>query len=176
MVERRKKKRKKLLGHRTHGKGNTKNKRGAGCRGGRGKAGSKKHKRMKFGHLFGTKVRLKTKQKKLRLPEKKAINLADLAGLLERLEAEKRLEKEKGLVVLDGARIGFQKILGRGKPPEKLLFRNLQLSRKALEKVKQAQGLVELKVKKEAEKKPEEARKIEEVKAKEEKEEKGVRE
>ena len=43
-MRRRSKKTRKLLGQRTHGCGNTKNKRGKGCRGGRGMAGVDKHK------------------------------------------------------------------------------------------------------------------------------------
>ena len=59
MVVRRRKKKNKLRGQRTHGGGGTKNRRGAGCRGGVGKAGSHKHKFSKYYVEFGIKKKLK---------------------------------------------------------------------------------------------------------------------
>ena len=54
MTIRKRKKKNKLRGHRTHGKGDTKNHRGAGSRGGVGRAGSHKHKFTKYYGEFGT--------------------------------------------------------------------------------------------------------------------------
>ena len=53
MPERTRRKKNKLRGNRTHGKGNTKNHRGAGSKGGRGRAGSHKHKFSKYYKTFG---------------------------------------------------------------------------------------------------------------------------
>ena len=64
MVIRRDKKLKKYLGTRSRGAGNTKNRRGAGCKGGKGRAGSKKHKFQKYVKLFGTE-KIKPRQKKI---------------------------------------------------------------------------------------------------------------
>ena len=53
VVRRRKKRVNKMLGQRTRGNGDTKRRRGAGSRGGRGLAGSHKHKYSKYAGKFG---------------------------------------------------------------------------------------------------------------------------
>ena len=53
MTVRKRKKKNILRGHRTHGHGDTKNGRGAGSRGGVGRAGSHKHKFTKYAGEFG---------------------------------------------------------------------------------------------------------------------------
>ncbi|MCD6478404.1 MAG: uL15 family ribosomal protein [Candidatus Diapherotrites archaeon] len=135
MVVRKRKKKNKLRGKRTHGKGNTKNKRGAGSRGGRGRAGSARHKRMLF---LG-----EEKKKKLK-PKKKpdAINLKELERLLDRLESEKRLVLENGLIVVDGKKLGFGKVLSRGNIKRGIKLINAKASEKALEKIINAGGTV----------------------------------
>lgn len=137
MVVRRRKKKIKLRGQRTHGKGNTKNRRGAGCRGGRGKAGSHKHKYSKYYLVFGTKRKLKPKRKE------RAINLDELNKEIEVWVREKKVEKEKGLLIIDGKKLGLEKILSVGNIDEKVLIRNLPVSKKAKEKIEKAGGIVE---------------------------------
>lgn len=138
MVVRRAGKRKRLLGQRTRGHGDTKNRRGAGSRGGRGLAGSHKHKWSKSYTRFG-------KEKKTVLPTKKekAINIDQLMQAMPRLVETGKVSKEAGMLAVDGAKIGYDKLLGKGNLNEKLLFRNMKASKKALEKVEKAGGKLE---------------------------------
>ena len=114
-----------LRGHRTNGKGNTKNKRGAGCKGGRGRAGSHKHKFSKYYMTFGIKKRLNPKTKL------KTITLEDL----------KLLAKDKKEINLSD--FGFQKILGKGNITTPLIIKNAVLTKVAKEKIEKAGGRIE---------------------------------
>lgn len=137
MVVRKRKKKIKLRGHRFHGKGNTKNKRGAGCRGGRGRAGSHKHKFSKYWMTFGMKRRLKPKHT---MPE---IKLDDLCILVPHLIAEGKIEMRGKEFVVDGKKAGYGKLLGTGKVNQKLIVRNMKVSASAREKIEAAGGKVE---------------------------------
>lgn len=141
MVVRRRKKKNRLRGQRTHGKGNTKNKRGAGCRGGRGRAGSHKHKFSKYYMTFGVKRKLKAKEKP------KAINLDELSERLAKLGREKKVEKEGDYIVINGNTLPVSKILSTGLISEKILVKNLAVSKKAKEKIEKAGGKVEEEIK-----------------------------
>ena len=151
MVERQRKKKNRVRGQRSHGKGNTKNRRGAGCRGGRGNAGSKKHKRFNHMHRFGTKIKLKTKQLRRQRPELHVINLDDLNERLRKLEKQNKLEKDGAFILVDGEKMNLDKLLSRGTPAFKVKIRNIGLSKKAIEKVEAAQGVVEMEAEPEAE-------------------------
>ncbi len=135
MVVRRRRKKNKLRGQRTHGKGDTKHKRGAGSRGGRGRAGSHKHKYSLYYDSFGME-RKKIRAKK----EIKAINLDQLLQQLPKLVAEKKVGKEGNTFVIDGRKVGYGKILSRGAVKEKLIVINMGASRKAREKILAAGG------------------------------------
>ncbi len=115
----------KLRGKRSHGKGNTKNNRGAGCKGGRGRAGSKKHKFTKYYLTFGIKRRLCTKG------TLKTINLVDLMPLIED-------KKEINLKEL-----GYDKILGKGNITCAIKFKKALATNVAKEKIEKAGGSVE---------------------------------
>jgi len=116
-----------LRGHRTHGKGNTKNHRGAGSNGGRGRAGSFKHKRGKFMAFTNshTKIRMKAKAK---LREISIYNLMMLVGN----------NKEINLKEL-----GFDKIIGTGKVTKTLIIKNAQFTDIAKQKIEKAGGKIE---------------------------------
>jgi large subunit ribosomal protein L15 len=137
MVERKRKKKNKLRGQRSHGKGNTKNKRGAGCRGGRGRAGSHKHKFSKYYSDFGVKRKLKAKQKR------DSINVGEIDSKIEKWIEQKKAERKNDLVVIDGKKIGIQKITGRGIIKEKILVKNVKLSEKARTTIEDADGEIE---------------------------------
>jgi large subunit ribosomal protein L15 len=138
MVVRRSRKREKLRGQRTHGHGNTKNRRGGGSRGGRGQAGSHKHKFNQFFDFFGSeRKRIKPKQ------ETKAINLGQLVQQLPKLAELKKVEKRGNSFVIDGQKIGFDKILSMGIVQEKLVVKNMRVSKKAREKILKAGGKIE---------------------------------
>lgn len=137
MVVRKRKKKIKLRGHRFHGKGNTKNKRGAGCKGGRGRAGSHKHKFSKYWMTFGMKRRLKAKHS---MP---AIKLDDLCIMMPHLIAKGKIEMRGKEFVVDGKKIRYGKILSTGNVNQKLIIRNMNVSAGAREKIEAAGGKVE---------------------------------
>jgi len=116
-----------LRGHRTHGKGNTKNHRGAGSNGGRGRAGSFKHKRGKFLPFVNcnTKIRLKAKPKLLEI---NLITLDKLAGTNKEIDLQK---------------FGFDKILGSGDIKKPLIIRNAKCTAIAKIKIEKAGGKIE---------------------------------
>ena len=145
MVVRQRKKKNRLRGHRSHGKGDTKNKRGAGCRGGRGKAGSKKHKRTKYFEVIGNKVRLKKQFVVRGKKALQALNLDDLNYLVEGLIAGQKAEKEGSLIVIDGQKHGLDKVLSRGSLAHKVLLKNVFASKKAIEKIEASGSKVEAK-------------------------------
>jgi len=137
MVVRKRKKKNTLRGNRVHGKGDTKNKRGAGCRGGRGRAGSHKHKFTKYWKTFGKHGTLKVKKTLI------GINISDLVDKLPTLVSAKKVEQEKGAYIIDGKKLKFDKILGRGKLKEQLIVKNLEVTKKAAEIIKNAGGKIE---------------------------------
>jgi len=134
-MARKRKKKEKLRGRRTHGKGDTKNKRGGGSRGGCGRAGSKKHKLMLF--------RDEEKKQALKPKEKpRAISLNELEKILAKLELEKKLSVEDGFAIVDGKVLGFGKILSNGVIKRKIKLINAKTSKKAYEKIIAAGGVV----------------------------------
>ena len=138
MVTNKPKKVTKYRGHTTHGGGHRKKRRGAGSRGGRGKAGSGKragHK--KFGIVLGTHGFRPRRDSK----EDKTINVGYFT--------DKRLEQwlENGKVIKEGdtfiinlTKLGYQKLLGTGKIAIKLKINVSKYSNSAEEKVKAAGG------------------------------------
>jgi len=89
MTERKRRKKNRVRGERTHSKGDTKNNRGGGSRGGRGRAGATKGKFASLGRLDPKKYRLKPNA------HGQAITLGDLTDKLDTL-----VEKEK--VTMEG--------------------------------------------------------------------------
>jgi len=138
MVVRRRKKINRNLGERTRGNGDTKNRRGAGSRGGRGLAGSHKHKFSKYAGKFG-------KEKRTLLSRKvvKAFNIEHLVQAMPGLLEKGKAVKEGDAIVVDGKAIGFDKLLSRGNLEEKWIVRNVKASKKAVEKIENAKGSFE---------------------------------
>lgn len=139
MVVRKGRRRFKKLGQRTRGHGDTKNMRGSGTRGGKGLAGSHKHKWTKYYKKFGTEEKQILSRKIVN-----AINIDQLVEMLPGLLADGRASKEAGMVVVDGTKIGFQKLLSRGEISEKIIVREMKASKKAVEKIKKAGGKIEI--------------------------------
>ena len=135
MIERKRRKKNKVRGERTHGKGNTKNSRGGGCRGGRGRAGAYKGKFASIGRLDKKKFRLKPKEKG------KIITLGELNDKIEKFFENKKVKKENDLYIID-QKSGFEKILSQGKIEKKLLVK-ISASKKAVQKIVEAGGEVE---------------------------------
>jgi large subunit ribosomal protein L15 len=136
MVVRKRRKKHRLRGNRTHGKGNTKNKRGAGVRGGRGKAGSDKHKYSKYYLSFGVKKRLKPK------PRNKSINLGELNELLDKLVEKGKIVLKENVYVIDGKNFPFSKITSRGEILKPIEVKGVKLSQRAREKIMQSNGKI----------------------------------
>ena len=133
MVVRRRKKVRKMRGRRTYGYGSHKKHRGGGSRGGRGKAGLKKHKKSwmlkyepdHFGK-FGFKVPIRAKK------EIRAINLKEIDVLA------KKLNKKE----IDISEFGYQKVLSTGKLTQGLTIKAKLFSNKAKEKIEKSGGKV----------------------------------
>lgn len=135
MVERRRRKKNKLRGQRTMGAGNTKNRRGAGSRGGRGKAGANKHRFDTFNRFKGKKYRLKGTAKG------KAITLGQLDLIIERLLAKGKVVQEGDKIIID-KRSGYEKILSQGETKRKIVLK-INASKKAIAKIIKAGGKFE---------------------------------
>lgn len=137
MTVRRRKKKDTVRGHRTHGKGDTKNRRGAGSRGGRGRAGSHKHKYTKYFGTFG-----KNKKKVIGKPLGPSMNLDQIEQMLPKWVAAEKAVKEGNKVIVDGQKLGFAKILAKGQLKSKIVFENLKASKRALEKIQESGSVV----------------------------------
>lgn len=132
MVVHKHKKVNKYRGSVTHGGGSRKKRRGAGSRGGRGKAGTGK----RSGHKKLLKVLGKrgfTSQKKRLGKKLLALNVGDLDQ-----KVKKWAFKEDELV--DLAAKGIGKLLGAGAVKSKLKIRVASFSKQAEEKIKKADG------------------------------------
>ncbi|MCD6402883.1 MAG: uL15 family ribosomal protein [Candidatus Aenigmarchaeota archaeon] len=141
MVVRRKKKVKKMRGHRTYGYGSHKKHRGGGSRGGRGKAGMHKHKwiyTVKYEPDHFGKRGFKRPREVVKKP--KTINLDELDRLVEKLLEEKKLKQEKGKIKVDLKELGYDKLLGRGRITHKLVIKVDSFSELAKKKVEAAGG------------------------------------
>ncbi|MCX6804377.1 MAG: uL15 family ribosomal protein [Candidatus Diapherotrites archaeon] len=135
MSDRKRRKKNKLRGQRTMGAGNTKNRRGAGSRGGRGKAGSNKHKFHSIGRLKPVKYRLKSQRKG------KAIQLGVLNQMLEILVLKGKAKKEGEKYIVD-KKSGFEKVLSQGEATHKIILK-INASKGAISKIIKAGGKFE---------------------------------
>lgn len=118
-----------LRGKRTHGKGNTKNRRGSGSKGGVGRAGSFKHKFTKYHVVIG-----KRKLISPRLPAKKKLKTITLRDLNVYL-------KDKD--VIDLKALGYEKVLGTGNLDKKITLKNAQVTKVAKQKIEKLGGVIE---------------------------------
>ncbi len=132
MTERKRRKKNKQRGERTHGKGDTKNNRGGGSRGGRGNAGSTKGKFASIGRLKERKYRLKPKEKG------KVISLGELDQKIEKMVENGKAVKEKEYYVID-KKSGYGKVLGQGNTNKKI-FLQIPTTKTGEEKIIKAGG------------------------------------
>jgi large subunit ribosomal protein L15 len=139
MVVRRTKKILKRRGNRSPGFGSQKKHRGSGSRGGTGKAGLHKHKRMSglkyYPDNFG-KSGFKRPLDAVRRPT--TIKLGELDQMVDDLFNEKRVMKEKGLYLVDLPSLGYDKLLGNGRVTHKMLVQAKHFSSIALKKLEEA--------------------------------------
>ncbi len=134
MAKRKERQKKGYLGHRSHGRGNVKNRRGSGNRGGRGKGGMCKHKwswavKNVRGCYFGKNGFTRPVGKTVRVAHLYDINQQALLG---------KLEKKEGRYAFD-----FDgKILASGSVTMPLVIRAASWSRNVEEKLKAAGGVI----------------------------------
>jgi large subunit ribosomal protein L15 len=131
----------KKRGSRTCGYGNTQKHRGAGSRGGRGMAGSKKHKWSYVSKYmpgyFGSKG---FKRPESVIKKIKAINVGEVEGILERLINEKTVRLKNKRYPLDLRGMGYDKLLGSGRISHPTAIAVDSYSKLALKKVEDAGG------------------------------------
>ena len=140
MINKRKKN-SRLRGSKTHTHGSMKKRRGAGHRGGRGAAGSGKRADTKKpsvwkGKYFG-KFGFKGKPNK-----SEPVNLSYIEENAEVLVERKLISKENDQYTVDITKLGYNKLLGRGKITKKFDITVPAASKHAIEAVKAAGGTV----------------------------------
>ncbi|MBT4596668.1 MAG: hypothetical protein HOC95_01700 [Candidatus Diapherotrites archaeon] len=135
MVERKRRKKNSVRGERTHSKGDTKNNRGGGCRGGRGRAGATKGKFASLGRLDARKYRLKPKVKG------KSISIGMLDDKLDILVTKGKVVKDKESYIVD-SKSGLAKVLGQGNINKKVILR-INATKQAIKKITDAKGKFE---------------------------------
>ena len=126
-ADRKRRKKNKVRGQRTMGAGNTKNRRGAGCRGGRGNAGANKHKFHTIGRLKPRKYRLKADIKS------REINIGQLSAKLEMLVIKGKVSKEGDKFVVT-TKSGYGKVLSKGETDKKIILK-INASKGAIKKI-----------------------------------------
>jgi len=142
MTAKRKKKNKKMQGSKTHGWGSKKKHRGKGNRGGRGMAGTGKRADQnkpsilkEFGNTyFGRRGFVRPGRK-----EDKTINLDYIEKHTQELIAKGLITKENDFYNIDIKKLGYDKLLGKGKIKNKYKIKG-STSKRAAERIKQAGG------------------------------------
>ena len=147
MVIKKRKKNTRQRGGTTHGYGSMKKNRGFGNKGGKGNAGSgKRADSKKPSNWKDTKYFGKHGFKNLGFKKTiKTINLLEIEQKLPSLVSKKLISKENDIYVVDLKKIGFNKLLGKGKPTKKYKITTEYASKNIIEKIKKAGGEVILK-------------------------------
>lgn len=141
VVRRKKRKTKKKRGSRTHGRGCAKRGRGSGEKGGKGMAGGHKH---KWSYIirympdyFGKHGFFPPTWK-----EREAVNVGELDEKIEELAERGLATKEGGMYKVDVRKLGFSKVLGRGKVTHPMEIVTDEISDEARRKIEEAGGRV----------------------------------
>jgi large subunit ribosomal protein L15 len=139
-----KKRGEKFRGSRTHGRGK-KAGRGKGLRGGHGNAGLHKHKFMWANKYlpdhFG---RHGFKRPQSVVSSNEVINISTLNEALPQLVQEGLATKKGKTITVDLGEMGIDKLLGNGKVDKPLVIKVSQASKKAISKIEEAGGKVQL--------------------------------
>jgi len=145
MVIKKRKKNTWQRGSTTHGWGAMKKHRGAGNRGGRGRAGSGKRGDAIKPSLWKKKYFGKRGFKKKNVKENiNAISIMDLEQKLHSFLNKKLIAKEGDFYVVDMGKLGFNKLLSQGKVSNKFRIKVAYASKKAVEKIKNSGGEINL--------------------------------
>jgi large subunit ribosomal protein L15 len=132
-------KRSKYRGSRTCGGGTHKNRRGAGNRGGRGRAGHRDH---RFSHflLYGEIHNGKDGFYNQTTKEEKTISIGQLDQMAAALLAAGKASREGDTIIIDADQIGIDKILGNGKITVKMNVTARSFSAQAKSKIEEMGG------------------------------------
>lgn len=139
------KKKSKKRGSREHGRGRKKG-RGAGIRGGRGNAGAGGHRRTAIFKEHGTDYFGSsgfTRPQKV-IEETVTCNVGDLLGLKDDLTEEGFTEEDGDVLVIDLDAAGYDKLLGGGRVHEAYRVRVEETTDKAVAKIEETGGDVEI--------------------------------
>lgn len=131
----------KMRGSRSIGGGCTKKRRGAGHKGGRGKAGMGKHHwtwTIKNDPNHFGKYGFKRPQKMLK--KSNPVNLSYLDDNSEKLLAEGIATKEGDVIVIDVTDLGYDKVLGKGNILKPLKIKSPTFSASAEDKIREVGG------------------------------------
>ncbi|HEX55289.1 MAG: 50S ribosomal protein L15 [Candidatus Altiarchaeales archaeon] len=136
----------KMRGSRTCGYGSAQKHRGAGSRGGRGLAGSKKHKWSYISKYmpehFGKRG---FKRPKKLIKVRRIINIGDIEKCLDKFLSDGKVEKKGNSYIIDLKLLGYDKLLGSGKVIHKFIVKNVEsCSKSAIKKIEETGGTVEL--------------------------------
>jgi len=134
-------KRSKFRGSRTCGGGTHKNRRGAGNRGGRGRAGHRDH---RFSHylLYGEIHNGKHGFVNQTSRREKTLCVGVLDQMAETLVEEGKASREGDVIVINAEQIGIDKILGSGKVTQKMNISARSFSEQAKVKIEALGGQV----------------------------------
>lgn len=142
------KKRNGYRGSKTHGGGSMKKRRGAGHRGGRGKAGSGKRADTKKPTLINKYGNMKnyfgTQGFVSRFKKPKAINIQTINNQLNKFIEKGFATESKGKYAINLKKAGYDKLLSVGKPNNVYEIDVDMASAKAIEKIEKAGGQVNL--------------------------------
>jgi len=132
-------KRSKYRGSRTCGGGTHKNRRGAGNRGGRGRAGQRDH---RFSHFYLREEISNGKHgfvNKTSVPVS-AIDVGDIDQMAEALVCEGLATLEGDLITIDATEIGIEKVLGGGQVTHRMNISARAFSERARAKIEEMGG------------------------------------
>ncbi len=143
MTINKRKKNSRQRGSKTHGWGSMKKHRGAGSRGGRGRAGTGKRADTKKTQLWGSKKKyfsgpiMKPKSKKDR-----TINTQTIEIKLNKWLKNEKIQKKNNNYIIDLDKLGYDKLLSKGIIKSKLEISVKKCSNKVKEKVEKAGGKI----------------------------------
>ena len=134
-------KRSKYRGSRTCGGGTSKNRRGAGNRGGRGRAGHRDH---RFSHfLIANDVHNGKHGFVNKNPSRlTALDIGEIDQMADDLVATGKAAVEGDVIVIDAGQIGIDKILGGGQVTKKMNISALSVTDRARQKIEENGGQI----------------------------------
>jgi large subunit ribosomal protein L15 len=135
-------KRSKFRGSRTCGGGTHKNRRGAGNRGGRGRAGINAHHFVRYYLEMGGPVFGKHGFTNPASTHVKVVDIGIIDQMIPGLIAQGLAREEGGSIIVNAAEIGIDKILGSGKVTRKMIISASSFSEQAKLKIEQSGGQV----------------------------------